>query len=69
MRYILLPLENLSPPVYGIIDTAAMPLAHNRYFKFGVEHSKHYGAREIYLIEDKAVVMEKLHELNEEETR
>jgi len=70
MRYTLLALERLSPPTYGIIDTEASPLGDNRYHLFGVEHSKHYGEREIYLIEDKAIVMEKLHELNEgEETR
>jgi len=67
MRYILLELIHLSPPVYGIIDTAASPLGDNRYHLFGVEHSLHYGAREIYLIEDKSVAMEKLHQLNEEE--
>jgi len=70
MRYILLALENLSPPTYGIIDTAASPLGDNRYHLFGVEHSLHYGAREIYLIEDKSLAIEKLDQLNaEEETK
>ena len=70
MRYILLELIHLSPPRYGIIDTAASPFGDDRYHLFGVEHSRRYGAREIFLIEDKAVVMEKLDKLNEgEETK
>jgi len=70
MRYVLLALERLSPPGYGIIDTEASLFAHNRYFKFGEDHSRHYGARDVFLIQDKASVMKKLDQLNaEEETK
>jgi len=50
--------------VYGIVDTEASPLAHNRYHKFGEDHSRHYGARDVFLIQDKAAAMKKLDQLN-----
>ncbi len=64
MRYVLLALENLSPKVYGIIDTHAPFAGDSRYYKFGEDRSTVYGVRDIFLIEDQQIVTDKIEQLN-----